>query len=135
MEVLVTATREDLDRATGEWSEPYRTVIVRHRGTIVEVTSDDLHDYKVRTPEGDILVPASCLRTVDLIERIGELDVAHWTDKASDKDLVEALCEIDSGLSDWEVERADEWHKQVSGGRPLTDKQRAKAVEILKERA
>ena len=51
----------------------------------------------------------------------------------TDEDLVGALQDIESGLSEWEVEFADTLHKSLARG-PLSPKQRAKAEEIWKEK-
>ena len=53
----------------------------------------------------------------------------------TDTELMESLCEIDDGLSEWEVERVDEWAKHVSKGGILSRGQRAKAEEIFREKA
>jgi len=53
----------------------------------------------------------------------------------SDEDLVEALCEIESGLSSWEedfVESVASWVKDQ--GRSLTPPQRKKAEQIWKDK-
>lgn len=49
-----------------------------------------------------------------------------------DSELVETLCEIDSGLSAWEIEFVESLAKWVQDeGRSLTENQRTKALEIL----
>lgn len=52
----------------------------------------------------------------------------------TDKELLESLCEIEEGLTDWEVERVDEWAKIVDMGRPLSQGRRSKAEEIFRDR-
>jgi hypothetical protein len=53
----------------------------------------------------------------------------------TDKDLMDSLCEIEDGLSEWEVERVDEWAKVLDKGGILSRGQRAKAEEIFREKA
>lgn len=51
----------------------------------------------------------------------------------ADKELVEALCEIDSGLSGWELTFTESITQQVAEfGEGLSTAQRNKAEEILK---
>ena len=50
----------------------------------------------------------------------------------NDGELIKALCDIEAGLSNWEVEFVESlcvWLEDE--GRPLTAKQRDKAIEIL----
>jgi len=51
----------------------------------------------------------------------------------SDRDLVDELCDIDRGLSDWEMDFADSLAK-IDGRWPLSTGQRSKAIEILANR-
>lgn len=52
----------------------------------------------------------------------------------ADARLMKKLCDIDYGLDDYEVQFVDDVTKQVERGKPLTEKQRAKAEKILEER-
>lgn len=54
--------------------------------------------------------------------------------KSEDAKLVDDLCAIESGLSDWEVGFVESLAKQIEVGRKLSDKQRAKAEKILEEK-
>ena len=60
----------------------------------------------------------------------------HWTDDCTDEDLVVALCEGESGLTEWEMSRATEWWNQVlkKPKKELTGPQKMKAIEIIRER-
>ena len=49
----------------------------------------------------------------------------------ADQELVRELCDIDSGLSAWEVEFTESVAKQVES-RPLSDKQREVVERILR---
>lgn len=50
----------------------------------------------------------------------------------TDRELVDALCEIEEGLTEWEVNFVDSITKQViDQARTLSSKQRAKAEAIL----
>lgn len=50
----------------------------------------------------------------------------------SDAEIVADLCEIERGMSEWEVEFVESLAKQVrSSGYALTARQREKALEIL----
>ena len=55
-------------------------------------------------------------------------------DDWSDTDIVEELCEIDSGLTEWELEFVDSINEWVDCGNQLTEKQRKKAESILQEK-
>lgn len=55
--------------------------------------------------------------------------MADWIDDAPDKELVEALCDVEEGLTAWEMEFAESLSKQ---GGSLSPKQRAKAEQILR---
>lgn len=55
--------------------------------------------------------------------------MVDWIEDASDGELVEALCEVEEGLTEWETNFADSLSKW-SG--PLTPKQRATAEKILR---
>jgi hypothetical protein len=50
-----------------------------------------------------------------------------WTDH----ELVEELCDIDYGLTDWETDFIDSITDQVDKGRKLSPKQREIAAQIL----
>ena len=50
-----------------------------------------------------------------------------------DKELVAALCEIESGLSEWEVDFVDDISRSVEK-QPLSQRQREKAEQILDEK-
>lgn len=50
-----------------------------------------------------------------------------------DRDLSDQLADY-GGLSDWESEFADSITRQVGSGRSLSEKQRAKCVEIIEKR-
>jgi len=52
----------------------------------------------------------------------------------TDRELMESLCEIDSGLTDWEVEFIEDVTKRVEGGEILRGGTLAKALEILKDK-
>jgi len=53
----------------------------------------------------------------------------------SDEALVEALCGIDHGLTDWEVEFVESVAKRVlDDGRGLSEKQRKRAEAIYLEK-
>jgi len=59
--------------------------------------------------------------------------VATWQE---DKDRVDALCAIEDGLNEWEMEFVDSISKQVIDGKKvLSDKQRAIAERILTEKS
>lgn len=47
-----------------------------------------------------------------------------------DRELTEALCEIEDGLTDWEAEFADSIAKALIRYGSLTDAQRAKALQV-----
>ena len=51
----------------------------------------------------------------------------------SDQELVEELCDAESGLSDWEADFADSLAGWMKKNDSLTGPQRKKAVEILEE--
>ena len=53
----------------------------------------------------------------------------------TDTELVESILEIESGLSDWEINKAEEWIKKLEAGGILDRWQRGKAEEIFKEKA
>jgi hypothetical protein len=53
----------------------------------------------------------------------------------TDKELVDTLCEIDRGLSDWEVDFVESIAKQVEQHRSLSEKQRAIANRIMSKLA
>lgn len=48
----------------------------------------------------------------------------------SDAEMVEALCELDSGLTSWELEFLESVAEQVENGHSLSERQREKLVEI-----
>ncbi len=48
----------------------------------------------------------------------------------SDEDLVGALCDIEEGLTEWEVNFVDSIEKWLRTHADLTDPQRAKAEQI-----
>ena len=50
--------------------------------------------------------------------------------RLSDRELIEELCEIEEGLTGWEVEFVESVSRRYS----LSDRQRAKAEEILEEK-
>lgn len=52
-------------------------------------------------------------------------------ERLTDKELTDSLCEIDRGLSDWEVDFVESLAKQVESNRKLSDKQRTIAERIL----
>ena len=59
-------------------------------------------------------------------------DTADWIADASDDELVKALCDVDEGLSEWEMNFADSLAKRT---RPLTQQpggQRATVEKILR---
>lgn len=49
----------------------------------------------------------------------------------ADRERTKALCEIDGGLSGWEVDFVESIAERVEGGATLTDKQRETADRIL----
>ena len=51
----------------------------------------------------------------------------------TDDELVAELCQIDSGLTGWEVDFVESITQFVEDGGELSDAQRAKAFEILEE--
>lgn len=51
----------------------------------------------------------------------------------SDRDLVQALLDIEAGLTDWEVEFSESLSRWLDSHDTLTNKQRAKAEQILAE--
>jgi hypothetical protein len=51
--------------------------------------------------------------------------------KLTDGELIDALCEIEFGLSGWEIDFVESLAKQIEAGRTLTDRQREKAEAIL----
>lgn len=53
----------------------------------------------------------------------------------TDQELVDALCEIESGLTEWEVEFVESLANQLDQGRALSDRQRAKAEQVWRDRA
>lgn len=53
----------------------------------------------------------------------------------TDQELVEELCEIDHGLSDWEVGFVDSLSRWLDENDSLTDRQREKAEQIYEEKA
>lgn len=52
-------------------------------------------------------------------------------DAKSDARMVAELCEIDEGLTPWEVEFVESIAAQVERGRELSDKQRSTAERIM----
>ena len=62
--------------------------------------------------------------------------VDDWIATATDKELVEGLCEVESGLSEWELKFVESVTKQVEEGRPLTQRrggQRETAEKIMRK--
>lgn len=58
------------------------------------------------------------------------------SNEMSDEDLVKGLCEIESGLTDWEVKFVDSVASRILDRRiELTDKQRNIAERIYREKA
>lgn len=58
-----------------------------------------------------------------------------WINKLTDEEICRELCEIEDGLSEWEVDFVDSINKQNSqDGKSLTGRQRKKAEEILQDR-
>ena len=55
-------------------------------------------------------------------------------DEMDDKELIEALCDIEEGLSPWEVEFVDSLHKWLKIHPKLTARQRRKAEEIWEDK-
>lgn len=55
------------------------------------------------------------------------------TQHDEDRELVAELCEIESGLTEWEVDFVDDIARVVDT-RPLSERQRAKARQILEEK-
>lgn len=53
-----------------------------------------------------------------------------WTDS----EIVDELCDVESGLNGWEVEFVEDMSRRLNAGETLTDPMRAKAEQILKER-
>lgn len=51
----------------------------------------------------------------------------------TDAELMADLCEIEEGLSEWEVEFVDDVSKRLERSGSLTDGQRRKAEEIWEE--
>ena len=49
----------------------------------------------------------------------------------TDEDLVDELCEIEEGLTGWEMDFAESVAKQVEAWRPLTERQREMIEKIL----
>jgi hypothetical protein len=49
---------------------------------------------------------------------------------AQDRALVDRLCGIGGGLTEWEVMFVDSLSKWIGAGRPLTEKQRERALQI-----
>ena len=61
--------------------------------------------------------------------------MSHWTETATDEELVQGLCDIERGLTDWELARADDWHRLVcKEGRVLTKRQREIAEQIVRQK-
>ena len=59
----------------------------------------------------------------------------HWAWTAQGRDVVDALLEIDHGLTGWETDFAESLGRWViDDKRKLTPKQRATAVRILEEK-
>ena len=56
-----------------------------------------------------------------------------WYRTATDKELAEALCEVEEGLTAWEVEFVDSVARQVASGRLFTPRQRSKAEQIMEK--
>ena len=52
----------------------------------------------------------------------------------TDKELMEILCEIESGLTDWEVEFIEDVTKRVETGEVLSKGRREKAEQIRREK-
>ncbi len=50
---------------------------------------------------------------------------------SDDKELVDALCDIDEGLTEWEVDFVESIAKVVANGTSLTVRQLRKADSIL----
>ena len=55
----------------------------------------------------------------------------HENDNSEDRSLVEELCDIDEGLTPWELEFVESVAKYVEGGGFLSDKQRGIAEKII----
>ncbi len=51
----------------------------------------------------------------------------------ADRDRVESLCEIDGGLTGWEVDFVESVSAQVEAGRAMSEKQREIAEKILEK--
>ena len=52
----------------------------------------------------------------------------------TDQQIMKDLCQIESGLSEWEVNFVDDVTKQVEAGEKLSGPQRKKAEQILGEK-
>lgn len=50
----------------------------------------------------------------------------------TDDELIGRLCEIEAGLTAWEVDRIEEWARLVEAGGELTERQREVCEEILR---
>lgn len=46
--------------------------------------------------------------------------MADWIAEARDEELVEALCDVEKGLTEWEMKFADSLSKQIKQGRSLS---------------
>jgi hypothetical protein len=58
-----------------------------------------------------------------------------WIAKAEDQELIDALCDVEKGLDEWEMGFVDSLGKNGgawAGGTKLSPKQRAKAEAILR---
>lgn len=55
-------------------------------------------------------------------------------DEWTDDELVDELCDIESGLSEWEIRFVESVAKRVNDSQPLTQTQRTKCVQILEVR-
>lgn len=58
---------------------------------------------------------------------------ADYEPGEEDEDLVAELCEIESGLSDWEVEFVDSIARHLENFGTLTTRQRTKAEQIARK--
>jgi hypothetical protein len=52
----------------------------------------------------------------------------------TDQQIMKELCQIENGLSEWEVGFVDDVTKQVEAGGSLSKDQRKKAEQILEEK-
>lgn len=52
----------------------------------------------------------------------------------SDLEILEEIDDVGQGLTNWEIERCEEWLRGVRMGERMTPGERAKAIQIAEER-